>query len=305
MSPVDMTEPDPSVIGNIPIPPFAKLPSPARLFAIRAARFRTLAEGHQLEPYLRLLADLSDAQAAIQDGLPEPDPIDPQQIARAKEHKMPPLDRGGFVPDAAFQATFERLLEAAGRMNMPPQAQVALARVRAADEAGRAAMLQNVLSDAIPVEALAEHVYVAAALQVHFARLAARLDAASLEAVGDGVCPSCGGPPTSSVLVSWPGVQGARYCCCSLCNTWWNYVRSKCCICGSTREILFQEVAEGEGSIKAETCGDCHGYMKVFNQQKNRALDPVADDVASLGLDLLVRELEFRRGGVNPFLIGY
>jgi FdhE protein len=221
MSPVDMTEPDPSVIGNIPTPPFAKLPNPARLFMIRAARLRTVAEGHQLEPYLRLLADLSDAQAAIQDGLPEPDPIDSQLLARAREHKMPPLDRGAFVPDAVFQETFDRLLESAGRMNMPPQAQVALARLRAADDSGRMTMVQNVLADAIPVEALAEHVYVAAALQVHFARLAARLDAASLQDVGDGVCPSCGGAPTSSVLVNWIGVQGARYCSCSLCNTWW------------------------------------------------------------------------------------
>jgi len=40
-------------------------------------------------------------------------------------------------------------------------------------------------------------------------------------------------------------------------------------------------------------------------QQQNPALDPVADDVASLGLDLLVRETGFRRGGVNPFLLGY
>jgi FdhE protein len=34
-------------------------------------------------------------------------------------------------------------------------------------------------------------------------------------------------------------------------------------------------------------------------------LDPVADDVATLGLDLLVREQGFRRGAVNPFLTGY
>jgi FdhE protein len=45
--------------------------------------------------------------------------------------------------------------------------------------------------------------------------------------------------------------------------------------------------------------------MKVLNRQKDAALDPVADDVATLGLDLLVRELGFRRGGINPFLIGY
>jgi FdhE protein len=29
------------------------------------------------------------------------------------------------------------------------------------------------------------------------------------------------------------------------------------------------------------------------------------DDVASLGLDLLVREAGFRRGAANPFLLGY
>ena len=30
-----------------------------------------------------------------------------------------------------------------------------------------------------------------------------------------------------------------------------------------------------------------------------------ADDAASLALDLLVRELGYRRGAVNPFLVGY
>ena len=35
------------------------------------------------------------------------------------------------------------------------------------------------------------------------------------------------------------------------------------------------------------------------------ALEPVADDVASLALDLLVREAGYRRGGINPFLLGY
>ena len=39
---------------------------------------------------------------------------------------------------------------------------------------------------------------VAAAMQVHFARLASRLDAKQLVPVGEGVCPSCGGAPVSS-----------------------------------------------------------------------------------------------------------
>jgi FdhE protein len=304
MSGADTTAPDPSIISNIPTPPFARPPDPDRLFTARAARFAALAEGHDLAPYLRFLAGLCAAQAAIQDGLPEPDAVAPEVLERAQQHKMPPLDRGGFAPDAAFIATLERLIDAAARLEMPEPAHAALQRVIAADGAARETMIQNVLAEAIPVEALAEHIFVAAALQVHFARLAARLDAKRLQPVGEGVCPCCGGAPTATVLVNWPRVTGARYCACSLCGTLWNHVRSKCTLCGSTRKILFQEI-EGAGNIKAETCDECHGYMKVLNQQKDAALEPVADDVATLGLDLLVRELGFRRGGVNPFLIGY
>jgi FdhE protein len=45
--------------------------------------------------------------------------------------------------------------------------------------------------------------------------------------------------------------------------------------------------------------------VKILYQQKDHALDPVADDVASLGLDLLMRETGLRRGGVDHFLLGY
>lgn len=304
MSSVDSTAPDPSAVSNIPTPPFARLPDPNQLFSVRAARFSALAEGHGLAPYLHFLAGLCRAQAAIQEGLPEPDAVLPEVLERARQHAMPPLDRGHFSADAAFAATLDRLLEAAAGLAMPEQARAALEKVMKADADNRARMIGNVLAEAIPVEALAEHIFIAAAIQVHFTRLAARLDAKRLQSVGDGACPSCGGAPTATVLVNWPRTPGARYCSCSLCGTLWNYVRSKCTLCGSTRKILFQEI-EGADHIKAETCDDCHGYMKVLNHQKDDRLDPVADDVATLGLDLLVRELGFRRGGVNPFLIGY
>ena len=166
-------------------------------------------------------------------------------------------------------------------------------------------MVANVLGDTIPADAIAEHVLVAAALQVHFAALASQLDPAALKPVADGACPACGAPPSSSLVVGWPEAEGARYCFCSLCATLWNYVRAKCALCGSTKAISFREIAGGNGDVKAEVCGVCDGYVKVLYQQKNPALDPVADDIATLGLDILVRELDFRRGGVNPFLAGY
>ena len=131
------------------------------------------------------------------------------------------------------------------------------------------------------------------------------LDAASLVPVGDGACPVCGGPPAASMIVGWLGAHGARYCGCGLCGTLWNYVRVKCTLCASTKGIAYQEIDGGAGNVKAETCTSCHGYLKVLQQTKDPDVDIIADDVASLGLDLLVREAGFRRGGVNPFLVGY
>ncbi|MDT3685375.1 MAG: formate dehydrogenase accessory protein FdhE [Pseudorhodoplanes sp.] len=305
MSRVETPEADPSAVGTIPKPPFVRLSDPVELFAARAGRFRALAEGHDLAPYLHFLAELCEAQATMQDGLAEPEAIDAEVLARAHEHAMPPLDRGRFAVDTVFAATFDRLLAAAEQMNMPPQAAAARDRVKLMDAALREEMVHNVLAESIPVETLAEHIFVAAALQVHFARLAARLDPKTLVSVGDSLCPSCGGAPSSTVIVRWSVPEGARYCSCSLCGTLWNHLRSKCTLCGATKQILFQEIEGSGGTVKAETCDDCRGYMKVLYQTKNDALDPVADDVATLGLDLLVRELGFRRGGVNPFLIGY
>ena len=223
---------------------------------------------------------------------------------RARSFGMPPLDRDKFAAATRFE-TLERLIAAASAIEKPEAAAGALDRLNQAGSSERDAMIRNVLADAIPMEALAEHVYVAAALQVHFARLAARLDASTLVPVGDGACPACGGPPVSSMIVGWHGAHGARFCACSLCGTLWNYVRIKCTLCGSTKGIGYQEIEGGPGTVKAETCDSCGCYVKILHQHKDPALDPVADDVATLGLDLLVREGGYRRGSFNPFLIGY
>ena len=298
-------EPDPSIIGSIAKPPFAKLPDPARLFADRAARFRAVASGHQLEAYLKLLAGISQAQSDLQQGLPEPELPTAEVLARAKQHKMPPLDRSTFNSDNAFDETFERLIDRAELLEMPAEAKAALGRVKSAGRDMRNMMLHNVLADAIPFEAIAEHVFVAAALQVHFVRLASKLDPESLEDLGHGICPGCGGAPATTMIVGWAGADGTRFCACSLCGTLWNYIRVHCTLCGSNKKIQYQEVEGTGGQIKAEICEDCRGYVKMLYQQKNREFEPIADDVASLGLDLMVQELGFRRGGVNPFLIGY
>jgi FdhE protein len=296
---------DPVPIGEVAEPPFVRLPDPRHIFAERAQRFAALASNHQFAPYLLFLAALCEAQHKARDGTPEPDLPPADAIARARESGVPPLDRSRFAPSAEFDVVFDRLLGLAEAIEKPAAAAEALARVASADAAMRGAMIRNVLADSIPVERFAEHVYAAAVMQLHFARLAAGLDDKRLVPVGYGACPACGAPPVSSMIVGWPRAHGTRFCACSLCGTLWNYVRIKCTICASTAGIAYQEIDGGPGTVKAETCDSCHTYVKILQQQKDPALEPVADDVASLGLDLLVREAGYRRGGVNPFLLGY
>lgn len=295
---------DPVPIGQIAEPPFVKLPDPITLFALRAHRFHTLAQEHQLGPYLHFLGQLSGIQHNLQEDLAEPDMPAAEVLARAREHAMPPLDRTRFTADEAFDSTLDRLFAQAKEMEMPEAARAALERATAADQGQRAAMVSAVLADQIPVEALADHLYVAAALQVHFARQASRLAPKSLVPVGDGVCPCCCGPPVSSLVVGWEGAHNTRFCVCSLCAANWNYVRIKCTRCGETGGIGYQHL-EHDKQVRAETCETCKNYVKVLQQVANPGLDPVADDVASIALDLLVRDLGYRRGAVNPFMLGY
>lgn len=305
MSKVGTPRHDAVPIGEIAEPPFARLPDLSTLFQTRADRFQGLSAQHELAPFLRFLAGLSSCQHQLQEGLPDTDFPTEEECERARAHAMPPLDRGRFTADAAFDATLGRLLQLANGIEMPQIAREALVRVREADAKIRADMVRAVLANEIPVEAFAEHVFVAAALQVHYARLAARLDEKRLVPVGDGACPSCGGAPVSSMVVGWTGAHNSRFCVCSLCATQWNYVRIKCTLCGSTEGIAYREVEGGDGTIWAETCESCRGYVKILHQHKDSRLDPVADDVASLALDLLLREGEYRRGSVNLFLLGY
>ena len=297
--------PDPTAIGNVSTPPFAVLPDPSQMFAIRALRLRAYAQSSAMAAYLDFVAGIVEAQHAILPGLPEPDRPDEETLARAASFEMPPLDRARLTLDETLETTFDRLFDACAQLPMPDTATNALARVMLADGAQITEMVGDVLAHALPVESLAEHVFVAAGLQVHFSRLAAGLDVKKLVPVGDALCPCCGGPPVSSLIVEWPNAHGSRFCACALCGTLWNYVRIKCVSCGSTKGIGYQEIEGGPGTVKAETCDECRTYVKVLYQHKDTSMEPVADDIGTLSLDMIMRDGPYRRAAFNPFILGY
>jgi FdhE protein len=293
-------------IGEEAKPPFAVLPDPSSLFLLRARRLAALAPSHDLEAYLRFLAALVHAQHDIQGELP-PASLPPfEHIGRALEHGMPPVSRTMLEPDAVVDATLSAMLARLGGLDLPPAARAAVDAMRGASQADRSRMVLAALKDVPPAEGeLAERALVAAALQVHFARTAALLDADDLKRVADGACPVCGSAPMTTSVVGWPRAHNTRFCTCSLCATMWNVVRVKCVLCGSTAGISYRAVEGKPDTVKAEACDDCHGYVKILYQVNDHALEALADDVASLGLDMLMSEDGWRRGGQNPFLLGY
>lgn len=292
-------------IGEEARPPFAVLPDPVSVFLTRSKRFAALAPGHELEPYLEFLARLTRAQHDIQEGLPAASLPPFERIGQALEHGMPPLSRALYEPDPTMELTVERLLAQLASVEVPQATVQAVRAVRGASSAERLAMVAAALKDASPPDDMAQRTLVLAGLQVHFARLAALLRADDLKPIADGVCPTCGSAPVSSTVVGWPKAHSTRFCTCSLCATMWNVVRVKCVLCSSTEGISYKSIEGKSEHIKAETCDKCHRYVKIFYQLNDPVLEGVADDVASLGLDMMLSGETWARGAQNPFLLGY
>lgn len=293
-------------IGSVATPPFAVLPDPAPLFARRAARFDTLASRDGgMGAYLAFLAALCRAQHAALAGLPAPRPLDPQAAALAHEHGMPPLGTAGPDEDPAALAAFDALIAAVDRTGLPDAALAALTALTAAEPGERRDLLSAAFAGEVEEHRIAEHVFAAAAAQVHMARLAAALDAEALRKVTDGACPACGSPVVASSVVNWEGAANSRFCACPLCATQWHVPRVRCLACGSEKDVTFHGIEGGDEAVKAESCRACKSYVKIVYQPRDREVEPLADDVASLALDMLMRGEGYVRAGANPFLIGY
>ena len=79
-------------------------------------------------------------------------------------------------------------------------------------------------------------------------------------------------------------------------------MRVECTHCGANKGIAYHSIEGGSAAIRAETCDSCHCYRKIFYQEHDAAVEPLADDVASVALDLLLADAHFERASANPLL---
>lgn len=264
------------------------------MFAKRAERLRALAAGHELEGFLRMIAALVAAQHEALAGLPPGTLPGPTKGA--------PLDPATCRRDASWRAALARILERIDVGSLPEGALQARTALAAAAPDDLEALADRFLGGDVKSGQAAEMVFVAAALQVAWTRMAALLDVAALDPADAGQCPACGSPPVAGMVAPGGTRFGHRHLHCSLCATAWHYVRTRCVHCGSTDRISFRQFA-GTSYLRAECCEACKGYSKVFYIESARPLEPLADDLASLGLDVLVGEEGFARVA-NPFVLG-
>jgi FdhE protein len=107
----------------------------------------------------------------------------------------------------------------------------------------------------------------------------------------------------TGIITATGRTPGTRYLYCSLCSTAWNHVRAVCITCGGSGSLSLQEIEGGSGAAKAETCGDCRTYSKLLYPARDMRLDAYADDLATLGLDVLLADAGWSRYAPNPLLL--
>lgn len=271
-------------------------------FGERADRFAALASSHSLGDWLDFLAAVSRAQDAAYRALPALPLPEPTVLARAAEHRMPPLLSQPLPAD--WQGVLHSLITTLTPL-APPAAQAALANLQAATPGALDALADSLLNGEPDFSRAAELPYVAAALQVVFTRLASQLAPASLQAQdAHNICPCCGSPAVAGIVRLGSAINNLRYLHCCLCNTEWNVPRAVCSSCGSDRQVALHELADQPNAVRGESCDDCRGYLKLVYQEKDPRVDPVADDLATLALDLLLDEAGYQRSGPNLLLIG-
>jgi FdhE protein len=284
--------------------PRLRLPERATLFAARAARLRSLGVHSSIAGYLELMAALAEAQHVALQAL-DPALPDAARLEAARSHGMPVVQAAGAELEPAWRALVADLVaRVLARGGFPAAVTAAGRRLTArpaADlEADAAALLAAEPGGVDPAQAP----FIMAALQVRWAALASRLAPADVGPPATvGLCPVCGTQPVASVVRSGGAYAGFRYLHCGLCASEWHRVRVECTVCGEARGLAYHSIEGGPPAIRAESCEACRRYRKIFYQEHEPTIEPLADDLASVALDLLLAEAGFERASGNPLML--
>ncbi|HSB19517.1 MAG TPA: formate dehydrogenase accessory protein FdhE [Anaeromyxobacteraceae bacterium] len=286
-----MTEPQLVGGGDLGEPRYLRPPAGAVLFQRRAERLAALAPGHASGDYLEFLSRLCGAQREAAERLhlsPNGRDLPPSRSLDVAA-RPPPEWRDGLAI----------VLRALEQLPMPGPARDALQGLARSSAPDLDALAARLLRGDLGPGDLARAPFAGAALQVAYVSLAAGVAAESLPRPPDASCPVCDFPPVAGIVLA---DDKLRYLVCGLCGTEWHLPRILCAQCGRQERVSYYSVEGDEGPAKAEACDDCRAYTKLLYVEKAPHLEPFADDLATLALDMLMAERGYLRNGRNLFL---
>ena len=302
------------VFGNaptgVPDAPHVLLPD-ADVFRQRASRLRELVtQVPELDEFLAFMARLVQVQDQVLNTAHAGWRPLPGAFDKALEHGLPALGYQTLRRVIDWQADLQSIL-AALDLHVAQAQRPLLGALRGATPEQLETLADDLL-EGRPGEKARRGLMplVAAALQVTWVRLAVNLprppDRPAREA--QSLCPACGSAPVASLIHNDPPRSGVRYLYCSLCATQWHLERARCSLCDHGGELIYLGLDNDQGRpylpVQAEACGHCHHYLKLMQRQLHGRAEPIADDLASLALDMmLAEEGAYERSGYNPLLI--
>ena len=319
--------------------PFIRFPERSTAFGEREMRLRQLAGGHSMQDYLLFIAALAEAQGKVLNGPIAVELPSDEQIEGAAKAGESVLSAMFWKRDPRWTGLLRDLLTRVENTLAEGSTRAAVRALSARDDVWIEAQADRLLAGVMLGLDLASAPFVAAGLQTYFTHLVIATQVAGAGARlapfgrtdDETVCPCCGSRPTASVTRIGAAEAGHRYLSCSLCSAQWHVVRIKCSHCLSTKGISYQSLSlagerldrssddAGDGdartsgpvegatttarAVQVESCGECGHYLKIVHMERNPNVEPIADDLASLTLDLLASEAGELRHGVNLMLL--
>lgn len=295
--------PTPATLPSGAIAPIMQ-PELVLLYSNRLARLQALAQQHAaMHDYLLFASEIVKAQ----EKLLKSQALQPQTLSEPLlvDWGKPPLLKTSYQRNSYWREVLEAILkhfDTIGLYTDQPIMQT-VSRVRAMTDQVKESAASDLLAGHIATVGSDAAPFFWAALSLYWAQLARQRPLEVHERIGAKrhVCPICGSAPIASVITGGQEIDGLRYLHCNLCESEWHYVRAQCSNCESSGKLNYWALDDVEAQVKTESCDDCHSHLKILYLNKNPRLDPVADDLDSLALDVLMEEKGFSRSTVNPF----
>jgi Protein involved in formate dehydrogenase formation len=112
-------------------------------------------------------------------------------------------------------------------------------------------------------------------------------------------CPFCRRKAGMGVLRP-QGDGASRFLMCFFCLGEWEFRRIVCPACGEedSKKLPVYTALQFD-HIRVECCDSCKRYMKTVNLAKNGLAEPLADEIASVPLDLWAQEHDYSKLQMN------